>query len=406
MQGLASFLGWATAGMLLAGAVGAQELEALEAPDIDGAGADVGGGRWSANVRGTMIYTDNFFYEQDATQSASGWLLRPQLGYLTETARTRVELNSGAEYGSFNIPGSADDYLDGHADLEGGVQLSSNNRLQVTLGGKRGHDPFGLDRTESASPTTTDLDEWNEIRTGIRHRFGTAGAIMNTEFGADTRRRTYVSNRSATQFLDYDATTVDAALFYNVSAKTAALVDIASTDYQFDYRFSGADNRSGRLLRSRVGVRWMATGKTSGDVRVGFRSRDFDSGDKSEGLDWEAGVQWRPVWPALVRLSTGRTEMPSYLSGVRSIDVQYVSAEWEQPWTTRLRSRLGIRAIEADFLGTTRQDDTTNSHLEVEYRLTRRAAAVANLAVGSRDSSAAARDFDRFSSFVGVQVGF
>lgn len=400
VQGHAGFWSIAAVGLLLAGGVWAQEIEP------EGIDADIGGGRWSGHVRGAGFYTDNFFYQPDAVQSAYGWLLNPELSYLTETARTRVTFRADGEYGTFDVPGTADDYLDGNAGLRASFQASTRNSLELTLGGKHGHDPLGIDRTEVVSPSATvELDEWNQAEAGGRYRFGTTGAILNAELGASGLRRHYVTNRSATQFLDYNTNTIDSALYYNYSPKTSALVDFSRTDYEFEYPFAGADDRSGELYRSRIGVRWLATAKSSGDIRVGYRHRTFESRETFEAIDWQAGVEWRPVWPALIKLDTGRTEQPSYLSGVRSIDVQFASAQWQQPWTARLKSVLGISASQLDYLGNGRRDDFYRGHLDLEYRLTRYAVAVTNLTAANRDSTAAAREFDRFSSFVGIQVG-
>lgn len=401
MQGYANFRTWAGAGLLLAGSVCAQD------PEPESTAPEMGGGRWLAQVRGAGFYTDNFFYEPTTPQSASGWLINPALGYLTETARTRLSFDAGGEYGTFDVPGSADDYLDGSAALKAGLQASTRNRLELMLDGRRGHDPFGLDRTEGAPPSSAaELDEWNEAAGGVRHRFGTSGAVLNTELGASGLRRHYLTNRAATQFLDYEVTTLDGAIFYNYSPKTSALVDFSRSDYDFEYAFAGADNRSGELYRARVGVKWQATAKTAGDVRVGYRERSFEDSDETfRGADWEAGIEWRPVWPAMIKFSTGRTEQPSYLSGVRAIDARHASAQWHQPWTNRFNSSLGVSALRADFLGNGRSDDFGRAHLNLEYRLSSHAAAIVNVTFANRESTTAAREYERVSSFAGIQVG-
>lgn len=368
--------------------------------------AEIGGGRWSASLLGAGAYTDNFFYESDRGRKTGGWLLRPEAGFLKETSRAHVDLRARSEYAQFNIPGASDDYLDYGLGADGFLQASTRNRFTVDTDFRHGHDPFGLDRTEGATPgSASELDEWDEASGMLKHHFGVPAAVFNTELGLGGRWRKYTTNRSSTQFLDYTAPTAGATFFYNYSAKTSALIDASRTEYDFGYSFAGTDNRSGTLDRYRLGVKWIATGKTTGDLRVGYRHREFDGSDRVfDGLDWDAGITWRPVGQTVIRLDSGRSEQASYLGSVSTIDARNTTLSWTQPWTARFESDVRWVFTRAEFIGISRRDDFTQVQLEMRYRLDTRVSLVGNAVVANRDSTAASRDFDRFSTFAGVQV--
>jgi hypothetical protein len=295
-------IGWLTASALcfVAAAASAQEL---------------GGGRARASLVTSFFYTDNFYYEDVTSTNARGLLLRPQLAFVTQTSKLEIDLAAKGEAGMFSVPGEKDDYIDGTSLLAIAWTPTYRNRFALDGSLAHGHDPWGIARTEGTPSALAEVDEWNERRGGARYRYGAPNARVNAEVGLRASEREYQTNRASTQFLDYDTTALDYAVSYNVTPKTAAVLGFTRTDIDFSTPFDNnagpggtdLDTRSGTLYQVRTGARWLATAKTSGDVRVGYRQRTFAalSGDV-EGLDWSAGVQWSPTPPMLIELRTGR----------------------------------------------------------------------------------------------------
>ncbi len=376
--------------------------------DDDSADAelDFGGGVWKPSLKISGLYTDNFYNEDVGTQSAYGTLINPELGYTTEAGRISLNASVDGEYGTFDVPGSADDYLDAQVKSLLTWNAGTRNRFDLSGGLRHDHDDFGVDRTEDLTVRGVDLDRWNLASGGLRYRFGANGAAVNAELGVFGLKKHYITNRAATQVLDYDSVGADYVLSYHYSPKSSVLIDFTRADVEFDTPIGTAENRDGVTYRARLGARWQATAKTSGDVRVGVRRRTFNDGTQAlEGLDWQASIQWAARPKTLFDLRTLRSEQESYSAGARVIDLKTVGLAWTQTFTARLRSILDLNTTRATFVGDNRRDDIYGSALGLDYRLRSYLLVQARAEYLMRDSSAGtAKEYDRINSYIGFRL--
>lgn len=372
------------------------------------------GGRLRTSITGVLFHTDNFFYQPDQSQDAWGTLLRPELAYRGATGKSDLDVRLNGEYGMFDTPSSKDDYFDAAGTLAFSLAPTLRNRFGADLGLRRGHDPYGVDRTEGTATAEVDLDEWNQFNGGLRYRYGAPGARVNAELALSGFDKEYTTNRAFTEFLDYYSTTADYSLFYNYSPKSSAVLSFSRSDIQFDRSFdnnagpggSDLDHRSGEIYQVRAGLTWLATGKTSGDVRGGYRQRTFDNLDETqEGFDWQVGLKWAPSPPMLVEVTGGRDEQQSYRLDTNVIDTQALALAVRRSMSARARVSGSVELLEADFVGGDRKDETLTFRTGLEYLLQRNLFAVGNVDYASRSSNAALRDYDRLSAFVGVRLG-
>jgi len=390
---------WLAVGIFTAPVVTAQE-----SADADA----VGGGRLKTELRALGFYTDNFYNQPANEADAYGLVLAPRATFVKQSQKIEVGVDGGVEYGAFDLPGSQDDYVDGLLQLRLASQPTLRNQFRLGGGFKRGHDPFGVDRTEDATTRDDDLDQWNRTALGLRWRYGAPGARMNAEVGASTLEKKYVTNRAVTDPLSYDSTRIDYTLFYNYSEKTSALLDFSREDFSFDRPLdpTAPDPRGGELYRVRGGAKWLATGKTSGDVRLGYRRRTFDAGASNfEAVDWEAGVDWSPVPRTTLRLETARSEQESYTIDARVIDIESLSLDWKHNLSSRTRTTVRAERITADFDISGRSDEIYGLSAGAEHQALSWLWLTGNVGVNNRDSSVAAREYDRLNALFGVRLG-
>jgi polysaccharide biosynthesis protein VpsM len=367
---------------------------------------DLSGSPVTLSLRSVGYYTDNFYNQPTDEASTLGALINPEIGFLEESAKLQVMGKIDGEYGVFDLPGSEDDYLDGGARLRIVSQGTARNQIRIGAAFDHGHDAFGVNRTEDAAARDDDLDRWNQTAGSLHYKYGTAGARLNVEVGVRALDKHYITNRSGTEVLNYEARTGEYTLFYNYSPKTAALVDFSRTDYSFDRPFGAVDTRGGELYRARAGMRWQATGKTGGDVRVGWRERTFDIGTPDiEGVDWEATLDWSPVPRTQVAFSTARSEQQSYASAARVIDIASFAVNWKYNLTARSRSTVTLERLNVEFDGSSRDDHINTAGIGLEHLLKRNFNIVANLGMTQRSSTSFYRDYDRLNAFVGIRLG-
>ncbi len=362
--------------------------------------------RASTELHASGIYTDNFYYGtgDEPRESAIGALIAPRATYKATRGRFDLLATAGAELGTFNQE-SADNYEDASASLGTSWLATRRGRLDLRAGFERSHDPFGTNRTENAAVRDRDLDIWHSLQAGALFHYGAPEATLNTEIGMSAVSKNYQTNEAATRLLDYDRTTLQYTVFYNFGAKTALLFDFQRIDVQFDESFTAIDERSGDEYRVRTGLRWLATSKTSGDIRVGLFRRGFEESPATEqGLDWQGNLQWAPRARTLLELEASRGSQESYRADTRVNITRTVTARWKQYWGARASSELSVGHGAAEFSGIARKDTLYNARLGLDYMLSRTLSAVMAAETTTRTSNEPTSEFDRISVFAGVRL--
>jgi len=365
--------------------------------------------RTSADVLFSSVYTDNFYYDTSAGEptSALGAIVQPSATYKGTKGRLDVLANLAGEFATFDTPGSADDYEDGTAGAALSWLATRRGRLDLRASFERSHDPFGINRTEDATVRDEELDIWHSTQAGLLFHYGAPEATLNAEVGLSALQKRYQTNEAETRFLDYTSTSLQYTLFYNFSPKTATLFDFVRKDVQFDEAFGGVDDRSGEEYQVRTGFRWLATAKTSGDVRVGMFKREFDDSDFNEqGLDWKVGIQWNPRARTLLDLDATRASQESYRADTRVNIARTLTAGWKQYWGARLSSHVQAQQGTVEFVGQDREDTLYNLKVALDYALSRRLTTVLTMDSFQRDSNEPTSEFDRFSAYAGIRLGF
>lgn len=370
---------------------------------------DPGTSRWQADVGALGYYTDNFYYDgtDDARTSSLGGLVNPRASYKSSRGAVDLGVNAEAEIGTFDVPGSVDDYADGL--LNGSVSwlTSRRSRWDFRTAFRRGHDPFGTNRTEDATAQDIDLDIWHAAEAGVKFRYGAPEARINAEVGLSALDRSYQTNEEFTQFLDYESTSVQYALFFNFTPKTSWVFDFTRVNVLFDEPAGPVDLRSGDEYRLRTGLRWLATAKTSGDIRVGTFRRNYEGDDVSDqGLDWQATVQWAPRARTVLRLGSGRNTQESYRADTRVNIAENVTLTWRQNWSSRTNTEARLDRTTTEFRGAGREDTLYNAALSLDYMLSRRMSLVLGVNTFKRESNEATSEFERLTTSLGVRVGY
>ncbi|MGH8530094.1 MAG: outer membrane beta-barrel protein [Nevskiales bacterium] len=416
-------------GVLLAG-VTAVSLAAIAQED---AGAPVGiklapGVRAVALLDADLAYTSNFFYQPDNEKSSVGVILKPGLKIEGDKGAFVYNLGLIGDIGKYDVRGDLDDYEDTRFDAGFTWDAATRHRFGARFIRLDDHDPFGTVRTESSAVGQRDLDEWHENQFDLTYRFGANDAKINVELGTGTRDREYDTNRGFTQFLDFSIDEVRAAVLYNLSSKTALLADIIDSDISYDENLVGFP-RDGEEQRIRAGVRWKATGKTIGDVRVGKVKREFDdpAARDFDETDYDASLTWSPRVQTQLSARIGRASLESYLVETRFIDNEFYILDWTQDWSSLFRTSLSYGRSEQLFVDSAvdgspaagvqsigeRQDEIDSWTLLGTYRLSSSLQLRGGLSRVERTSNLLdpltqrqTADYDNDTAFIGVRVLF
>lgn len=352
------------------------------------------------------VFNSNFFFQPTAAQSASGFSLSPALRARTEVGAFSVKAGLLADYSYFEIPGNFDDYLDVAADLLLTLQPSQRHRFSLGADYVYGHDPFGSIRTENTAAASAELDEWQKSEAAVTYRIGAKNALLNSTIKAGVEDKRYETNRAQTIFLDHQINAIDYELAVNYSPKTSLVLDLGYRDIDFDLDPLGSQPRDSQQLTTRVGIRWEATAKTSGELKLGSRRREFRQSQQpdDEAFSWLLSIDWAPVSQSKISFSTGQRSTESYRGDTRFIDGGYASLAFSQVLSQRLSGKFELTYSEDDFVGTTaREDNVFAAAVSAGYRLSRHANLFAAVTHAIRDSNEQGRDFEATAARVGLR---
>lgn len=364
------------------------------------------GTRMTVSMETGASYTDNFFYtETDRREDGTGLLVRPGIILSRVLPRFKFLADAGAEFAWFDLPSSVDDYGDYRFSLGSEWQSAARHRFSFTARLRDGHDPFGTERTEGTALENRDIDEWRDIRTDMTYRYGLPTDIYNIELRVIGQNKEYQNNRGVTQFLDHEKMTGELLAYYNLTGKTALFLDIIGTRSYYETVASGAFDRGAQEWRYLLGTRWLATGKTSGTLGIGFidRSPRDESRDEVQTIDWRVSVTWSPQIVRSFMLQSGRSSQESYLNTVEYIDNRYVALDWTEHWTARWQTKATARYIASEFVGAPREDRSWGYGIEAEYLATPRLTLLGQASNGHRESDIFFAEYDRAYAYLGAR---
>lgn len=367
-----------------------------------------GGFEGGAEIEAGGVYVQNFFYETDGGVDVLGYRARPSVLVTRGGADAKLQLGSYVELTNYDLPSPLDRHLDFGGSAQFGWIPLSKHRFDLGGDFRHGHDQSGLVRSQSGDTDfsrSNKPDEWDNTELALGYRFGGPGALAVNSLQLGYRERDYTNNRNRTKVLDFATSTVGYELAYTYTPKTSFLFDVerAATDYEVST--IGIGNRDGEAITARLGLRWVATSKTSGDIRVGARNYSLDSRARpgSQSLAWKANVDWVPTSLTQFSLAAGRATTETFRTNAFFIDTHSVNLSWRQKWSERFSSRAGAGYVRSNFVGSNRKDDNISANVGADLLLLADVALFAEYSYRDRSSNEALRGFDHAEARLGVK---
>lgn len=375
------------------------------AQDDEVSGIGLGSGVRLLSSLGTQIlYNDNRFRSNEFIESETGLQFDPELTLSYAPSESTYQLG----YRGHIDPVVEDDYNDREFFLTADARPLLRHRFELDARYSYGHDELGLGRTQGAiDPDSLSLDEWAEQGINAQYTFGAPEARMNLSVRGGVKERDYKTNRDlGTRFLDYDSTLIGGTAAYRLGGKTQLVLDLEHRNFEYDVNANPAFD--GTIDRALVGVRWIATAKTTGEILVGHYSRDFDESARADddGADWQARIIWEPVTTSRFTLSTGRLIRETFLLGENFVNERFYKVDWRQDLNSRCYANLTATLIKTDFAGTPRSDDVTQTGVRLFYELTANTTVKTGVEFIRRDSSSSNFDYDRDALFLGFDFTY
>ncbi|MDO9010896.1 MAG: outer membrane beta-barrel protein [Gallionella sp.] len=258
---------------------------------------------------------------------------------------THGQLYSATYSGIYaNYTGSTiDNFNDHNFGLAAKNDWSTRINSLVNVDYNKGHD--GRNEIKNTGIPSAFVELWHTTGVKGMAHYGADGAQGQFELTAGQIAKRYDSNnRGGTQLLDNDATNLTGAFFYKVAPATQMIFQAGTT--KIAYRVAPAlaiNNRDSTENQYMVGVKWDATAKTTGSIKVGQVNKTFNLGlqPSSTSTAWDANVTWSPLTYSNVNLTLAQKAVESGGTGSFMIS-RDSNLNWTHEWSSQIKSALSV----------------------------------------------------------------
>jgi len=240
--------------------------------------------------------------------------------------------------------------------LAGGKYFSTRAR-----GGWSAGLTSGATARDANSPTA-EPDRWRNTSLNGTFAYGADGAKGRLEADIGTNMKTYDNNRAKTAALDLTVNNVAGRVFARVGSRTLALAEISQAQTNYASALS-TNNSTDRKYY--VGVTWEATAKTTGIVKVGSMTKNFDNGKAGSysGASWDASVSWKPRTYSAFQLTTSKktSETTDATAYSYALDTS-TNLSWAHAWTSAISTNANVGVANSSYPGSAKAPVSTNSY--------------------------------------------
>lgn len=357
--------GYELKGTTISGATAAPSQPILTAPVGDAAAYKTDSGVYlypTAFVG--MGYNDNLQSSSTNKISSSMVNLAPQL--IAEMKHKGDRYTALVSVNNVNYASSsADNSTNSEFKVAGDNYFTARARAAWSLGQVRSTDPRGANNR----PISAEPDRWTSNNVDGRFIYGAPEAQGRLELDLGSTNKTYDNNRATTAVADVAVNSYATRLFYRLGTRSLMLGEYRNAKANYASALSTDSNAEQRYY---VGLTWDATAATTGIIKLGRMTKDFDAAGKGGfgGDSWEGSVRWAPLTYSAFDFQTSRSAVDSTGFGNYSL-LTSNNISWNHKWTRSLTTRAAVGLVKTDFGGTTRSDSATNYALTVDYAVLR-----------------------------------
>jgi len=309
-------------------------------------------------------HNDNIFMQEAKNAIRKSWIteINPSFVLNAEDGAKQYELGYSLSSKTFQ-QSHADDVVNHFINFNADLGLSRKLTVDFNIDYNLTHDPRGSTFTGGVAGPVAEPDAYHETIVGGSVDYGSnAHMIVSGEY---TNKR-YTNNRARTITRDMDTAKVGAEFDYDITGKTAAVLEARYK--KLDYK-DVASLLDGNEQNYYIGLNWDATAKTTGRVRVGYVKKNFIKAANT-GLGffgWEASVEWLPMSYSSWTLNTSL--LPVETDGTGSfIKNTEADISWNHAWSERLSHSASVGYTRGLYQASTRVDNTTTASASVNYQ--------------------------------------
>ncbi len=298
-----------------------------------------------------------------------------------------------------------DDYLDQFVGTKEHIEFTDRNKVDFIANYIDSHNLRGTYFTAPGLPGSqlNQLATFYEYNAELKYRYGAASAQGNLELITGFSDLNYNPIQGA-DLTTYNKTRIYLipGFYYKIMPKTQLLAQVEATWYKY-HESSSAAIYDFNLQRYLIGAKWEATAETTGILRLGYMTQQFNSGaNGTSGFTGDIGMEWSPLSYSRFNISASRNINPTSGYGTANITNQ-VSVGWTHDWSSRLSThlRVGYTNIDNQHVNTTTVNSSNiysnyiNAKVGVEYAVRNWLSVGLNYSYNNLSSSYNVQNYDQ-----------
>lgn len=358
-------------------------------------GVAVGAMRLYPRVGVGALYSDNVFATDNFEESDLALMTLAEAVLQSDTSRYFAELGvraNLARFGDFD----ANDYDNGQLWLAAEKDITGTSNVSLDLDYAHLTEP----RTSVNTPADSlELTQYNrstiaglynyqpsrwKMRLDGRYRildFEDVATLQGTVNNDDRNRKVFDFGIR----LGYDF--ADTYGLFLEARKSNVDYDQRVDDNGFERSFDGSEVRFGTEL--------MLSGLVTGELFLGYLSRDFNDSRfaRAQGPSFGAEIDWVITGITTLNIHGSRSTDPTTVNGASTITNSRYSLGIDHELRRNLMLQLEIEVANEDFEGIDRQDDIVRAEFSAEYRMNRNLWLTVAYRYWDRDSGLTGRNF-------------
>lgn len=332
---------------------------------------------------------DNVFRQATSKVSDSITTVTPELLFLKEIGKHQFTAEYIGQYASYN-KSTGEDYSDHIVNADLFLDLTQKFNINLQANYIEGHESRGASGV--ASSATLDVNKLKENRIFTGFSYGRNVAKAQVELDMEAKDLKYTNNDQ--EYRDRTTNAVAARALYNVSNKTKVFAEVKQNtiDYSNETATSFVNKDSTENFYY-AGLRWDASYKTTGELRVGSYDKNFDSTTQTDGSgsSYEASIFWEPR--TYSRFTVALSRVPQEAATAESFYVSnLVSVNWDHYFNDKLGLNVNVTDGKDEYTGD-REDKLSTAGLGLNYKFRRWLEFDLDYTYSDRDSTDNTADF-------------
>jgi hypothetical protein len=322
---------------------------------------ELGGFDFTPTLKVSERYDDNFRTLPNDVESSWITSVRPTFVLGTQTRKSGYQLEYGLDSQTYQDHADAN-HVDQHLKGRSVMEFDSRNRLNAELGYRRAEDTV-----QTAQPRENDKYTLKNGKLG--YSYGVLSGMNQIDVSGEYQELRYRNSGTLNDDKEHDTTSLVGTWFHRLGGRTRALVEVRHSDFDYVLKNSPRNSKGDAVL---VGVTRDVSAKVSGNLRVGYERKNFDSSQANDysSPTWEVGVDYKPRTYSTFSVNAKKA-FEEGDDGANTVHDTSTRLGWRHTWSPWIATDLHYRYAQLEYLGVDREDKLNTYGASVIYSPTR-----------------------------------